>query len=150
MSVTCQCERWKDICDEIRPLYVDHWKEMGLSGSPLRIDDAKYAQMDMEGTLLVVAARDHGKLVGYFLNFLCRHPHYDLLTAAMDVYYLDPKYRCGANGLKLFTEMEKECKKRAVGLMLATARMDRSPGAQSIFRMLGWENTRWVFEKKVN
>ena len=150
MSITCQCELWKDIRDEIRPLYIEHWKEMGLTGSELLLDDPKYAQTDNEGTLLVVTARDRGKLVGYFINFLCRHPHYYLFTAAMDVYYLDPHYRRGTNGLKLFSEMEKECKKRKVGLMLATARMDRSPGAQSIFSMLGWENTRLVFEKKVN
>ena len=150
MSLTCQLERWKDIRDEICPLYIEHWKEMGLTGAELLLDHPKYLAMDNEGTLLVVTARDQGKLVGYFVNFLCRHPHYDLLTAAMDVYYLDPRYRRGTNGLKLFSEMEKECKKRKVGLMLATARMDRSPGAKSIFSMLGWKSTRLVFEKKVN
>lgn len=150
MSITCQCELWKDIRDEIRPLYLEHWKEMGLAGAEFLLDDSKYAEMDKEGSLLVVTARHRRKIIGYFVNFLCRHPHYQLFTAAMDVYYLDPHYRRGTNGLKLFSEMEKECKKRKVGLMLATARMDRSPGAQSIFSMLGWENTRLVFEKKVN
>ncbi len=149
MSLIVQSERWREIEEEIRPIYIQHWQEMGLDGNELSLDIEKYRNMDDAGTLLSVTARKDGRLVGYFLNFIMRHPHYDLLTAAMDVYYLLPEYRVGSNGIRLFEGTEKECRNRGVGFMLATARIDRSAAAGRIFQLMGWKNSRLVYEKKV-
>ncbi len=144
-----QTESWRKIREEILPLTVQHWREMGLSGQELSLDEEKYSRMDADGSLLVVTARSDGKLVGYFLNFLCRHPHYEVLTAAMDVYFMLPEHRTGTNGSRLFQATENACREKGVGLMLATARMDRVNGASRIFGKMGWQATRQVFEKRM-
>jgi GNAT superfamily N-acetyltransferase len=145
-----EAESWSEVKDEAMPLLVEHWLEMPFDiGIPLDLDAALYEQMEASGRLLIVAARDKGRLVGYFANFLARHPHYDILTAAMDVYFLLPEYRAGANGLRLFAAAEQACRERGVGLMLATARLDRNPAAQKLFERLGWTAARTVMQKRM-
>ena len=73
----------------------------------------------------------------------------DTLTAAMDVYYLLPEYRKGANALRLFQATEQACLERGVEYMVATARLERSPGARSLFKMLGWTEARVVYQKRI-
>lgn len=146
----CQEESWTEAREEILPLAAAHWAEMPFDAElPLRPHERLYAAREEHGGLLVVTARDAGTLVGYFVCFVARHPHYDLRTAAMDVYFLAPEHRVGGNALRLFGAMEDACRRHGVGLLLATARLDRGQGAMRAMEWLGWRPTRTVYEKRI-
>lgn len=148
--LTFQVEIWAALRDEVVPLASAHWEEMPFDPDlPLRRHEALYEALGAKDGLLIVTGRDNGRLVGYFINFVSRHPHYDLLTAAMDVYFLAPEYRSGSHGLLLFRAMEDACRERGVEYMLSTARLDRSPGAAAVLKRLGWAAVRTVYEKRM-
>lgn len=144
-----QAEEWPEIENELAPLLALHCKEMGLPGHALDLDRGCYAEAHRAGRLVVIVARDHGEAVGYYSSFLARHPHYDLMVAAMDVYFLLETYRNGPNAGRLFGEMEKECRRRGATLLLSTVRPDVSPGAAAIFERLGWHASRIVYQKEL-
>ena len=148
--LTFQVERWNQIRGELDPVMKDHWEEMPFDPAlPLRLDEEFYAAMDRMGKLHVVTARDGPRLVGYFIGFLCRHPHYEIQVANMDVYFLLPEYRKAANGVRLFMEFEKTAKARGVGFLLATARSDQNRSAELIFERLGWKLARALYSKRI-
>jgi GNAT superfamily N-acetyltransferase len=144
-----QTERWKDIEPEMLSLAQRHWDEMPFDKEiPLSIALGTYRGLDDDSRLHITSARSEGRLVGYFVLFLNLHPHYQILTAAMDVYFLAPEVRKGNAGLKLFAAAEKALVDRGAKLLLATARLDR-PGAGLVFERLGWKKSRVVYEKRV-
>jgi hypothetical protein len=148
--LTFAVERWKDIQGEIEPLLNLHYAEMPFDiDVPLAIDKDAYRNLDEAGKLHILAARHGERLVGYFAAFIGRHLHYNLLTAAMDVYFLRADHRRGGNGVLLFIAFEKSLRLRGVEFALATARLDRDPAAQSIFEAMGWEISRVVCQKRL-
>lgn len=150
MPLTFQAEGWGDAEREVLDLAKRHWEEMPFDESvPLAPALPMYRKCDQSGGLGLVTARDGKKLVGYFVMFLSKHPHYDVMTAAMDVYFLAPEYRTGANGLKLFQETERAMRRRGVELLLATARLDREKNASALFERLGWNAARVVYQKRL-
>lgn len=150
MNLAFQSERWADVEEELRPLAERHWQEMPFDLCvPLNISSALYAELDRAGRLDIVTARADGRLVGYFLTFLGKHPHYDLFMGSMDVYYLEPEFRRGTAGLQLFRAMEHSLRRRGVRYVLATARLDREKNAAAVFERLGWHEARTVYEKRL-
>lgn len=148
--IEIRSERYADCRDELIPLVGLHWQEMPFDEAlGLSPDELTYRALDEAGKLLLLTVRDRNRLVGYFVAFVARHPHYELLTAAMDIYYLLPEYRSALNGIRLFHSLEVEAKARGVGFLLATARLDRSPAASMIFNRLGWTEARTVFQKRL-
>lgn len=148
--LTFAAERWRDIEREILPLAQEHWAEMPFDSEvPLSVALGSYRGLDDDARLHVTTARFEGLLVGYFVLFLTRHPHYDILTGSMDVYFLKPEFRKAANGLKLFRAMEDQVKSRGVRYLLATTRLDRGESASHVFQRLGWNDARIVWEKRL-
>lgn len=143
-------ESWFDIRESLTRLTALHWKEMPFDDDiPLSLDHDLYVRLASIGRLHVTTARAGGKLVGYFACFLGRHPHYDVLMASMDVYYLESAHRNAGNGIGLFLAMERLVKARGVRYLLATARLDKDHNASRIFERLGWNRARTVYEKKL-
>ena len=149
-----QVERWWALKSEIAPLLAQHYEEMPFD-LPLSLDEATYDRIADADRLHILTARawckesSRFKLVGYFVALLARHLHYDILTAGMDVFYLSPEYRKGRNGLLLFREFEESLRKRGVRFALATARLERNPGARELFKRLGWTEARVVYQKRI-
>ena len=150
LGLEFQTEQWSAIRAEVMPLLEAHYQEMPYDPRiPLSLDERTYAALEQMNRLVIVTGRAEGKLVGYFSAVLNRHLHYDILVAAMDVYFLLPEYRKGINGALLFKAFESAMCERGVDLGLATARMDKSLGAHKIFEALGWEHSRDVFQKRM-
>lgn len=148
--IKIRVEKYSDCRDELIPLVGRQWQEMPFdAGIGLSPDEPTYRALDEAGKLILLIARDQNRLVGYFVAFVSRHPHYDMLTAAMDIYYLLPEFRSALNGIRLFNSLEVEAKARGVEFLLATARLDRSPAASMIFNRLGWTEARTVFQKRL-
>ena len=145
-----QVEAWPAVAEEIKPLIAAHWSEMPFDVSlPLEPDYALYRQLDVLARLHILTARADGELVGYFIAFLGRHPHYDIRVGSMDIYYLAPKYRRGLNGLRLFEEYERTIRTRGARFLMATARLDREQNAAKLFERLGWQQARMLYSKRL-
>ena len=133
-------ERWSDVVDELKPLLPLQWKDLALDQDSIKldVDFERYKQLDAAGVLLLTTARQDGILVGWYLNILMMHPHYRTTKFAMlDAYYLIPRYRRAANGLGLFTAMERHAKEAGAVEMVSITKChaDVSP----LFDRLGWK-----------
>jgi hypothetical protein len=147
-------ENWAGVAAEVLTLAGRHWSEMPFDANiPLALDYSLYDQLAAAGRLHVTTARcdDTGDniLVGYFVCFLGRHPHYDVLVASMDVYFMAPEFRGPTDALGLFVAMERLVRSHGVRYLLATARLDRQKNASRLFDRLGWKLVRSVFEKRL-
>lgn len=108
--ITFQKELFVDIQRELPDLFYPHWEEVALDKAYIFLnpDWDKYLFLEKIGTLHIIAARDNGKLIGYYFGLVQTHLHYaHSLTAHTDIFYLAPPYRKGYIGVKLFTEAER-------------------------------------------
>lgn len=138
------------LSQEIVELAKRHWAEMPFDlDVPLAPSWETYSELDDAGRLHITTARAEGVLVGYFIFFIGRHPHYDVLAGSMDVYYLAPEFRKGTAGIRLFMETERFLRSRGVQYLLATSRLDRDKSASALFERLGWKAARVVYEKRL-
>lgn len=146
--VTIQTERWAQFYPDSRQVFPEHWRELALHQShiPLSIDEEKYAALDNLGVLLILTARDEGKLVGYYLWFLMPHPHY-LSSGPMgltDMYFVLPEYRKGT-GAKLFIVSEQELRRRGAIKAITSCKVHEDHGR--LLELLGWELSDYTFVK---
>jgi hypothetical protein len=149
--MTFQVERWRDFYPEAKPLMQRHWDEIGLDHGNvvLDMDLERYQQMDDSGLLHILAAREGGALVGYFLAFILPHIHYRTsgLMAFTDFYYLEPDVRSGPNGIRLFIEAETSLAARGVLKAYISTKVHHDIGA--LFEALGWQLTDRAFTKRL-
>ena len=98
-------------------LFKQHWKEIALNQDKIALDPdwQRYYDMDMADILNVLTVRSKGALVGYMFVLVAPHLHYcSSLWAITDIFRIDPAYRSGWAGIRLFKEMEKHLKLRGV------------------------------------
>ena len=97
-------EPMRRFLQEGKALFILHREEFTKDKDVLILDpDEDYYNRNYDaGHAAVVTARAGGKLVGYMLWTIHRHPHYkQALCAQDDVHYLLPEYRRGMNGYLL-------------------------------------------------
>lgn len=143
-----QLEAWPDIVEELKPLFVKHWREIGVDheACPMDMDYDMYESYHKIGYLKITTVRAAGKLVGYCMALLCTHLHYkSTLFALGDLYYLDPEYRNGAAGVRMFVEHEKNM--RALGAKKMTTISKKHFDRSEMFSALGWSAQETVFTK---
>ena len=146
--VTIQVERWAKFYPDSKAIFPEHWKELALNQGeiPLSIDEEKYFNLDRLGILLILTARDSGKLVGYYLWFLMPHPHY-ASSGAMgltDMYFILPEYRTGL-GAKLFVASEKELRNQGIIKAITSCKVHEDHTA--FLEKLGWTLSDFTFCK---
>ena len=87
---------------------MEHWRELALNQDSIKLDpdwDRFYA-LDLQGLLRVLTVRVEGHLVGYVFLIIGPHLHYKSTTwAHCDMFWLDPVYRQGWTGVKMFKEL---------------------------------------------
>lgn len=92
---------------EAQELLKLHWEEIAKDKKLLFLnpDVDLYNKLSARTNIVVVTARTNAKLVGYFVWFLAKHPHYKhVLVAEEDIHFLLPEYRKGLNGYLLARE----------------------------------------------
>jgi hypothetical protein len=95
-TVTCQVEDYSTFMREAAPLLQEQYDELAQHKEhvPLDPDWAHYQQREAQDQLLVVTARESGRMVGYFVGFVAPALHYrTLLTLTMDLFWLEPAMR---------------------------------------------------------
>lgn len=146
--LTFQTERWPSVVEEIKPLLYLNWCETALDHAeiPLDPDFERYAKADIDGSLHITTARIGASLVGYFVLFVVRHPHYkSTLFALMDAYFLEQEHRRGPNGIRLFLEAESALRARGVREIIANSKVSHDMSA--IFERLNWRRTAIAYTK---
>lgn len=118
-------EAFHTIAHELLPLFKEHWQELALNQDAIPLDPNwdQFYQLDVTGVLRVLTARvPSGQLVGYVFLLVGSHLHYkSTLWGHVDMYWLDPVYRQGWSGVRLFKALIAGAKvMKVVNLTLAT------------------------------
>lgn len=152
MPLTFQVESFDSWMRDVEPLIYPHWKELTLDkdicDDPWP-DEAKFRQAEKEGTLLIVTARDDGKLAGYWVGALLPHLHYRNcgLMLHTDMYFLDQRYRVAANGIRLLQEVQRIGKGRGAVKFYISCKAHEDH--TRIFEAMGMRKTDYVFTRRL-
>lgn len=137
-----------NVIEEIKPLLTLHWEEIaGYKDSiPLDPDYEKYETMAQQGRLVIVTARDAGKLIGYSIFFLVNHMHYkSTLFAVNDVIFMLAEYRKGMAGVKLIKLSEVATK--SVGAIKISWHLKPDHDFRPILERLGYKMDEYSMGK---
>ena len=149
--ISYSVEPFKDVVEELGELLHAHWKELAWFQDrvPLAPRWDTYAESDDKGDLIIIIARDEGKVVGYFVGFLNLSLHYgDTLMCVMDILYVTPKYRNDSTGYRLFSLGEKAAKDKGAQFMVCGTKVGEQD-ISAIFKHKGFEHfeahyTKWI------
>ena len=142
-------ESFSSIQEELPPLIREHAKELSPhKGKHEPILAKAYNLLEWDGHLVVVTARDEGKLVGYCAFILAPSLHYrGVLNAEIDCFFLQKKYRKGLAGIRLLKSGEEACKESGATHIVQKCKVsqDLSP----ILERMGYQKIEYVFLKEV-
>jgi len=144
-------EKFSDIAEEILPLFVQHWREVGANQDrvPLRVNVRQLMQYEQMGLLGIVAARHDGKLVGYVVILMGPHLHHaDSVWAQFDGFWLDPAYRKGVSGYRMLRGAVAAVRKKGANVVIAPVKQSFENGrVNRLFERMGFTATDVVFTK---
>ena len=145
MTVEFQRENFSAVAREAIPLMRQHWREIALYQNrvPLEPNFEYYFAHERTGNFILLTARSNGVLVGYIANMVGPHPHYmTTIWANNDLFWLDPAYRAGMTGVKLFLKMDELLKSLGVKVNNYIPKLHfekERGGVQKILLRLGYE-----------
>ncbi len=116
---------------------------MDKDRAPLDPDWDRYFDYDLIGVLGILTVRDGAALVGYIFNFLGPHLHKKSTRwCHIDMYWLDPGYRVGWAGYRMFRENERLARKSGAKKITVSEKAhfknDYGRQVNLIFRRLGY------------
>ena len=132
----------------MKELFPLHWEELALNRDVIKMDvfNERYLAADEANGLLLVTARESGKLVGYFVAFLLPHLHYKSagLMAMTDMYFVQKEYRNGA-GAKLILCVLEALRSRGIKkiYMSCKAHLDQT----ELFEAMGFKFSDKMFTR---
>ena len=148
MSITYQQEFLDTVEKDIKPLLQDHWEEIALNKSAIKLnpDWEAYHSLEDSGILKVFTVRSDGELIGYFVVLIRNHIHYkDHVFAANDVLFLKQEYRKGLTGAKLMRFAEKCLKEDGVSVLVVNTK--RHKPFDGLLEWLGYSHVENVYSK---
>jgi hypothetical protein len=141
-------EKWVDVIAEMRPLFAEHFRELGVNQQRLTpvADELRYEALEKLNMLSVLTVRADSELVGYFTIFVMPHMHYLGAGpwALTDMYYVKPEYRHGA-GLKLFRAFKQIAREKGCRFAVTSCKVHEDHSA--LLEKLGakWTDKTFVF-----
>jgi len=144
--LTAAPEQWPAFIEEAKPLLPLHYAELALNQDkvPLSPQYHVYAERDALGQVMVIAMRDAGKLIGYFIGFVAPGLHYSTcLTLHLDIFWLHPDHRGKSGGMMLFAAVEAEAKRRGVQRMFVGSKCHMD--ASWMFERLGYTRVETTY-----
>jgi len=146
-EVVFQEETYQQFVPDLLKFLVPHWREAGKDHDrvPMSPDWPLYERMAAQGQLLIIAARDSGRLVGYAIWFIKNHHNYkDTLFAIANIYYLLPGYRTRCKR-DLFQKGEDLARERGVRRIVNRSKTFNHAG--DLFKEMGYEMVEISWEK---
>ena len=148
MSITYQQEFLDTVEKDIKPLLQDHWEEVAVNKSVIKMnpDWDAYHNLEDNGALKIFTARSDEDLIGYFVVLLRNHIHYkDHIFAANDVLFLKQEYRKGLTGANLMKFAEKCLKEDGVSVLVVNTKRHRP--FDGLLEWLGYSHVENVYSK---
>lgn len=148
MSITYQQEFLDTVEKDIKPLLQDHWEEIAVNKSVIKMnpDWDAYHNLEDNGALKIFTARSDDTLIGYFVVLIRNHIHYkDHIFAANDVLFLKQEYRKGLTGPKLMKFAEKCLKEDGVSVLVVNTK--RHKPFDGLLEWLGYSHVENVYSK---
>lgn len=144
-------ERFNAIAHELPPLFLEHWREASLEKYPLDPNWDLYYAWDIQGVLRCLTVRHKGALVGYLFMLLSAHvDHKTTLYAQAEKFWIDPAFRQGWTGVKLFKEamrMATEWKAREFAVPVELHVMDGR--LATMLQRLGFRPVETIHSRKL-
>lgn len=86
---------WEEFAKAAEPLWALHHEEVAEEYRDFvpTPDHTRFQGLESFGQLLILTAWDGGKMIGYLVLVICRHPHYEALVAFEDMHFLLKDYR---------------------------------------------------------
>lgn len=137
--ITVMVESLTERLPELMPILPLHYDELALNQEKVPLDPQYniYLERDARGEVMLVAVRDSGALIGYFIGFVAPGLHYrTCLTLTLDIFYIHPDHRGNSTGAKLFKAVEAEAKRRGVQRMFVGSKTHLD--ASWLFERLGY------------
>lgn len=147
--ITFHIERFSDVYAEMYPLLVEHYEEISQHKEkdvPLEPQADVYAARESSGNLLMVIARDAGRVVGYFVAMIAPALHYkSCLTCSPDIFYVKSEYRRDGTAAGMFKFTEKELRRRGVKVWMVGSK--HAHNVTQLFEHLGFEPFEITYAK---
>lgn len=147
--ITCQVENLTDRLEELKQFFNPHWHELALDQDKVPLDPQYdiYLTRDSMGEIMLVTARENGKLMGYFIGFVAPGLHYKTcLTLTMDIFWIHPELRDDDSLSQveaqmisddLFKAVEAEARRRGVDRMFVGSKLHKDVAA--LFERLNYK-----------
>lgn len=146
--ITAAVESFVDCWPEFHALLPIHHKELALyqDKMPLDVDYARYASWEHDGSLLFVAVRENGNVIGYFAGLVGTSPHYQsTLCCKMDVIFLEEAHRGFGTGKLLMDTIRAELKRRGVQVWYMGSKNHKP--IEALFMACGFEPMETYFSQ---
>tara|TARA_R110000822_G_scaffold38746_11_gene107142 strand:+ start:590 stop:1039 length:450 start_codon:yes stop_codon:yes gene_type:complete len=144
-------ERLADVLGEITPLLIDHWHHIALDKDRVPLAPAwdLYRDLDEQGSMKIITAREGGELVGYIVYLLSPSLHYtSQFFAEGDIFWLSPAHRKGSAGLRLFRFAETILKDAGVTKVINKVKLHADVG--KVFEHMGYSPIERVYAKAIS
>jgi GNAT superfamily N-acetyltransferase len=147
-----QRETLDDWLVDLEPLILPHWEELTLDKdvfSEPYPDVEKFRDVQNQGKLLIVTARDNGDLVGYWVGAVLGHLHYPKAppVCLTDMYFLHSAYRKGPTGIQLIEAAIQEAKKAGAADFHISCKVHEDH--TKLFEAMKFKKTDYVFRKRL-
>lgn len=146
--ITFAVEPLTERLEELKPLFPRHWEELALNKDHVPLDPQYevYIARDLAGEALLIAGREAGQLVAYFVGFIALGLHYrTCLTLTEDIFYVLPEKRGSGAGIQLFKAVEAEARRRGVQRMFVGSKLHKD--ASWLFEKLGYIEVERYYSK---
>jgi GNAT superfamily N-acetyltransferase len=148
--ITYQQEPLCKFIPDVNYLVDLDWKEVGRpeAGYHLEPDWDLYQILESSGSLKVFTARSDGKLIGYFTVVISPSLHSKgNFVVSNDAIFLDPNYRSGLVGVKLFQFVEKCIQEDGFNQLQIT--FTNKFDISNLLARLGYDKVETKFEKRL-
>ena len=143
------------ISKELPVLFKRHWQEIAVNQDKIPLDPNwdLYFAYDLADILNVLTVRSNGVLVGYYFILIYPHLHYcSTAWAQTDIFWIDPAYRSGWTGVRMFREGERQAKARGAKVIKVIVKLffEAERGTLGrILKRLGYANDEAVWSKYI-
>lgn len=137
------------VLEEVKPLLQKHWEEVAhYKDIPLDPDYTQYILLQDLNMLRSFSARDdNGKLIGYAVFLVKKHPHYKQhLYAMQDIIFIDPDRR--GIGVFLIKFCDEELRK--IGVHVVSHHVKFSHNWSSILERMGYEKQDIILTRRLD
>lgn len=149
--ISYQIEYFTDIMEEMVEIVANHAAETELYQDKIEFDPDYnvYLDMDKEGKMFFVTAREEGELVGYTSWAVGPHPHHkNHMAGSNNLIYVKEEHRGGGEVVtEMFKVAEEELKSFEASIMVFLAKAARP--LEGLAEKMGYDKVEVAYSKYI-